>query len=215
MKDYTQLQEKVLNAAKKCLEMGLIHGTSGNVSMADRENDVVVITPSGIPYDELKPEDMPVVRLSDGEWIEGKYKPSSETPMHTAILRSRKTMTACVHTHSIYATVCSIFMDELPSVAAASTPYCPIKTAPFALPGSQEIAEGAVEAIGDGVACLLRNHGQIVCGPTIDKAISIADYVEENAQTAYLAYAVDKLIPIPEKEFKIMHDRAVKSMGLL
>ena len=65
------------------------------------------------------------------------------------------------------------------------------------------------------IVCLLQNHGQIAAGVTLDQAISIADYVEENAQTAYYAYAVGHMTPLPEEGFHIMRDRARKSMGLV
>jgi len=209
------IRRKVIEAALDCQDKGLIHGTSGNISMVDRNEGIMVITPSSIDYKKLTTELIPIVSLSAGEWIEGPYKPSIELSMHLAILRVKTKMTAVVHTHSLYATVVSLFFDELPPIAVASAPYSPVKVAPFRLPGTEEIAESAVEAMGDhNVVCLLKNHGLIASGPTMERAISIAEYVEENAQAAYLAYAVGHMVPLPKKEFKIMRDRAVKNMNL-
>jgi L-ribulose-5-phosphate 4-epimerase len=214
--NFEKIRADVITGAKQCQNMGLIHGTSGNVSIADREFGIAVITPSGIPYEELSPEDIPVVSLEDGRIIQGEKKPSKEMPMHLAIYHARQKMNAVVHTHSLFATVMSIFLEELPAVAAASAPYAPIKVAPFELPGTAEIAKAAVKAMEPGnVVCLLQNHGQIAAGVTLDQAISIAEYVEENAQTAYYAYSIGHMTPLPEDGFKTMRDRARKAMGLV
>lgn len=208
------LQEQVLNAALTCVKKGVIHGTSGNISMADEEKKYAVITPSNIPYEALKPEDLPVVRISDGDWVKGNYKPSSETPMHTAILRAKPKMFAVVHTHALYSTVMSLCVDEIPCVAAASSPYTPVKVAPFDLPGSDAIAEGAVKVMGKNCVVLLKNHGLIATGPSLDVAMMVAEYTEENTQTAYLAQLAGKMTAVPEESYKIMHDRAAIRLGL-
>ena len=104
---YQKIREIVVEAAKKSNALGLIHGTSGNISMRDEEDGVVAITPSGIEYETMTAEDITLVDL-EGNVIEGKYKPSSETPMHTAIMRSRPDVRAVVHTLSLFATVMSM-----------------------------------------------------------------------------------------------------------
>lgn len=88
---YQETREKVLEVAVKCLNKGLIHGTAGNVSMRVPGEDVVIITPSGIPYDQLTPEQLPAVSLH-AELLDGEFKPSTETPMHTAVYRARKNL---------------------------------------------------------------------------------------------------------------------------
>lgn len=208
-------KEQVIQAAIECSDKKLIHGTSGNVSIACREEGVMVITPSGIPYEEITPDMVPVIDLATGEWTEGKCKPSIEAPMHRLIFLNKVKMEAVVHTHSPFATAMSILVEELPAVAAASAPYSPVKVAPFEIPGSQEIAEEAVKAMGDhNVVCLLENHGLIAAGRNVSQAMSIAEYVEENSQIAYYTYAAGKMKPLPESGYKIMHDRAVKKLGL-
>lgn len=208
-------KEQVIQAAIECSDKKLIHGTSGNVSIACREEGVMVITPSGIPYEEITPDMVPVIDLATGEWTEGKCKPSTEAPMHRLIFLNKVKMEAVVHTHSPFATAMSILVEELPAVAAASAPYSPVKVAPFEIPGSQEIAEAAVKAMGDhNVVCLLENHGLIAAGRNVSQAMSIAEYVEENSQIAYYTYVAGKMKPLPESSYKIMHDRAVKKLGL-
>ena len=208
-------KEQVIQAAIECSDKKLIHGTSGNVSIACREEGVMVITPSGIPYEEITPDMVPVIDLATGEWTEGKCKPSTEAPMHRLIFLNKVKMEAVVHTHSPFATAMSILVEELPAVAAASAPYSPVKVAPFEIPGSQKIAEAAVKAMGDhNVVCLLENHGLIAAGRNVSQAMSIAEYVDENSQIEYYTYVAVKMKPLPESGYKIMHDRAVKKLGL-
>ena len=210
-----EVRKEIIAGALDCRARGVIHGTSGNLSVVDRESGLVAITPSNMDYDILKPEDIPLVRLDTGEWVEGPYKPSIEVIMHLAILRAKPKMNAVVHTHSLFATVMSLCVEELPSVAAASTPYSPTRVASFQIPGTQEMADAAVQAMGeDNVVCLLKHHGLIAAGPSLHVAMSIAEYVEENAQTAYYALLAGHMDAIPHAEYQIMHDRAVKRLGL-
>ena len=144
---YQETREEVLKYAVKCLENGLIHGTAGNVSARVPGEEAVVITPSGIPYDTLSPEDLPVVSLH-AEIIDGSRKPSSETPMHTAIYRARPNVNGVVHTHSMFATVFSILEKEIPAMMPPSSAFAPVPCAPFQLPGSEELAESVVKTLG-------------------------------------------------------------------
>ena len=120
--NYQKIREIVVEAAKKSNALGLIHGTSGNISMRDDNDEVVAITPSGIEYETMTAEDITLVDL-DGNVIEGKYKPSSETPMHTAIMRARPDIRAVVHTHSLFATVMSMKGGNLPRATVPSNMF--------------------------------------------------------------------------------------------
>ena len=117
--NYEQTRRTVLEAIQEAVEMKLINGTSGNIAMRTPENpNIVCITPSGIPYTGMKPEDIAVVEMLDdgtNKWIEGNYKPSSEVPMHCAVMRARKDVNATVHTHS----VCDHLRDGRESAAGA------------------------------------------------------------------------------------------------
>ena len=130
---YQEIRETVLAAIKQSNALGLIHGTSGNISMRDPKENVVAITPSGRDYDTMKAEDITIVDLN-GNVVDGDYIPSSETPMHTAVYRARKDVNAVVHTHSLYATVMSMRLKDLDRATVPSNMYYPIHTAPFAMP---------------------------------------------------------------------------------
>ena len=102
---YEDIRKTVLAAINEAVEKKLINGTSGNIAMRDSENpNIVAITPSGISYAGMKPEDIAIVEMMDdgtNKWIDGAYKPSSEVPMHTAVLRMRKDVNATVHTQYV------------------------------------------------------------------------------------------------------------------
>ena len=175
---------------------------------------MAIITPTRIPYDQLKPEQLPVVSLH-AEWLEGEFKPSSEAPMHTAVYRARPNLNGVVHTHSMYATVFSILEKEIPPMMPPSTPYAPVPVAPFHLPGSEELAQSAVEALGeDKMVCTLQNHGLLAACPTLERAFSAAEYIEECAQLAYLTLMAGKMNPIPDKDVQTLRDRMLKGIAV-
>lgn len=211
---YQETREEVLKYAVKCLEHGLIHGTAGNVSMRVPGEDAVVITPSGIPYDTLEPQDLPVVSLH-AEVIDGNLKPSSETPMHTAIFRARPNVNGVVHTHSMFATVFSIMQKEIPAMMPPSSAFAPVPCAPFQLPGSEELAQTVVETLGtDHLACTMQNHGQITAAPTLAMAYKGAETVEECAQIAYWTYMANSMVGLPEDAIAELRRRALKGQAV-
>ena len=182
---YQETREKVLEVAVKCLNKGLIHGTAGNVSMRVPGEDVVIITPSGIPYDQLTPEQLPAVSLH-AELLDGEFKPSTETPMHTAVYRARKNLNGIVHT-----------------------------VAPFELPGSEELGQAAVNALGENkMVCTLQNHGLLAACPTLDRAFSAAEYIEECAQLAYWTMQAGKMNPLPDEAVQTLRDRMLRGIAV-
>lgn len=148
---YEDIRRQVLTAIRQASAQGLIHGTSGNISVRDREAGVAAITPSGRPYDTMEPGDIAIVTL-DGEWVDGPYAPSSETPMHTAVYRARPDVGAVVHNHALFCTVMAMAVDELPPSTPPQAEFAPIRVVPFAVPGSRALAASVAAALGtDGL----------------------------------------------------------------
>ncbi len=171
-----------------CLRMnrdGINQGTSGNVSA--RWGEGMLITPSGIPYDELQDTDIVFV-TADGIHAAGE-RPSSEWRFHLAILQSRPEVGAVVHTHSIHATALAMRGMEIPAahymIAAAGGAN--IRCAPYATFGTRELSDLAVAALEGRHACLLANHGVIATGPNLRKALWLAGEVEVLAQQYILS----------------------------
>ena len=153
------------------LRLGLVSGTSGNVSA--RHGESVLITPSALPYEEMEVEDL-VTLSPSGAVVAGTREPSSERRVHLAVYAARPDALALVHTHSEHATAWS-HRDE---------PLGQVLTARPAPSGSDEIAVAAVEALGDREAVLLGRHGVLALGATPAAALEVAVAVEERARAA-------------------------------
>ena len=197
---YERIRKIVLDAIQDAVAQGLIHGTSGNIALRDDEDDVVAITPSGIPYAGMTVEDIAIVDLN-GKWLDGKYKPSSEVPMHTAVLRASPDIKATVHTHAMFATIMA--MGEDPVLRPITPPQCeftPVGIVPFTMPGSNDVADKVVEALGaNGRSVLIKNHGMFTCGKDMKAAMSAATYTEEMAVTTFYAKLLGTYEPMPEE----------------
>ncbi|MGW1588763.1 class II aldolase/adducin family protein [Streptomyces sp. NPDC002386] len=153
--------------ARRTVTDGLVVGTSGNVSV--RVGDLVLVTPSGVPYDRLTPADVTGVDL-DGRQVLGTLVPTSELPMHLAVYRSTDAR-AVVHTHAVHATAVSTLVTELPPIHYMTASLGGIvRVAPYAAYGTGELAENMLTALAGRSGCLLRNHGTITHGATLDQA---------------------------------------------
>lgn len=133
---YESIRRQVLDALLEAFGLGLIHGTSGNIAVRDFDAGVIAISPSGRPYKTMMPEEIAIVTL-DGKWIDGPYKPSSETPMHTAVYRAREDVGATVHLHGLFSTVMAMDGGELPPSTPPQAELAPIRVVPFELPGQR------------------------------------------------------------------------------
>ncbi|MFZ5930248.1 MAG: class II aldolase/adducin family protein [Pseudomonadota bacterium] len=174
----TGLRKEIIAAANAMNQSGLSPGKSGNVSARDRAGHIL-ITPTGVPYADLKPGD--IVALDNrGKVLSGSLLPSSEWHFHVAIYTARTDVNAIVHTHSLHATALACAHREIPAfhymVAVAGGDN--IRCAPYATFGTDELAHHALAALEGRNACLLANHGQIALGETPAKALAMAHEVE-------------------------------------
>ncbi|MER5553845.1 class II aldolase/adducin family protein [Streptomyces sp. NPDC002793] len=157
----------VVETARRTAADGLVVGTSGNVSA--RVGGTVLVTPSGVPYDRLGPGDAVGVDL-EGRQVLGDLVPTSELPLHLAVYRDTDAA-AVVHTHAVHATAVSTLVPEVPLVHyAAAMLGGPVRTAAYARYGTRELADNMLAALRDRTACLLRNHGTVAYGATLDEA---------------------------------------------
>ncbi|MEG3631530.1 class II aldolase/adducin family protein [Streptomyces poriticola] len=165
--DEAHAWEALVATARRTVADGLVVGTSGNVSV--RVGDTVLVTPSGVPYDRLTPDDVTGVGL-DGRQVLGTAAPTSELPMHLAVYRSTGAR-AVVHTHAVHATAVSTLVAELPLIHyMAAALGGPVRVAPYATYGTDELAENVLRALDDRSGCLLQNHGTLTHGATLDQA---------------------------------------------
>jgi L-fuculose-phosphate aldolase len=155
--------------ARRLRPDNLVVGTAGNLSV--RRGDMVAITPAGLDYDELTPASIGVVDM-DGRSLETQVAPSTELPMHLAAYR-HGSAGAVVHAHPPYATTLSTSIGELPSIHyLIATLGGPIRVAPYAAPGSEELGENMVRCLEGRSAVLLANHGTVTIGASLEEAYS-------------------------------------------
>jgi L-fuculose-phosphate aldolase len=197
----TGLRREIVETCRAMNALGINQGTSGNVSA--RCGDALFITPSGLPYDAMTPEDIVAMPLDrdDGSY-EGALAPSSEWRFHLDIARARPDVGAVVHTHSTYATALAICGREIPAVhymiAAAGGPT--IRVATYATYGTAELSANALQALKGRSACLLANHGVIATGPSLQRALWLAGEVETLAKQYILACGLGAPQILPDDE---------------
>ena len=168
-------RELIIEYCLRMLKDGLTVGTSGNVSVRVGEN--IAITPSGVDYEALVPENICVITL-DGKHVDGPDKPSTEVPMHTAVYQNTDAQ-AVVHTHPVYATVLGTLVDEIPRIHyMLALLGGPVRVAPYAPFGTEELARNCIVAMKDRYAVLLQNHGATTYGETLATAYSRSTYLE-------------------------------------
>jgi L-fuculose-phosphate aldolase len=170
-------REDLVATARRMSELGLTPGMSGNVSV--RTATGMLVTPSGMPYGELVPDDAVEMKL-DGSARPGQRTPTSEWQLHRDILGSRPDVEAIVHTHSLFCTTISMLRREIPAihymVVLAGSDAIPC--AEYATFGSAQLALNAVSALRGGNACLLANHGMVALGSSLAQALRLAAEVE-------------------------------------
>ena len=179
-------KEQVVRYGKKLIDRRLTTGSGGNISVYNREKNLVAISPSGLDYYETTPEDIVILDI-DGNLVEGKHRPSSEAGMHLAFYKNRADVSGIVHTHSKFATAIACMGWELPAVHyLIGMAGHRVKCTGYATYGSDELAKEALETIGDSNAVLLANHGLIALGEDVDRAFSTAEHLEFVSEVYYL-----------------------------
>ena len=172
---HAALRASLVDHGRRMVHDGLVDGVSGNLSA--RAGDLIAITPSGVPYQDMAPADICLVRPADGSTAAGG-RPSTETPMHLAVYRATDAA-AIVHTHSPFVVALSTVLDELPAVHYAMAGLGGlVRVTPYARFGTQELADGAVAALRGRTAVILRNHGALTYGATLEQAYDRACTLE-------------------------------------
>lgn len=175
---HAALREALVETARRMNACGLNQGTSGNVSVRTPEG--LLLTPSGIPYEELEAADVVAVG-GDGAWeAPAGRRPSSEWRIHRDVLEARPELGAVVHAHALHATALACKSEGIPAfhymVAVAGG--ADIRCAKYATFGSPELSANALEALEDRRACLLAHHGLVACGADLGEALALAVEVE-------------------------------------
>ena len=199
------LREQMLAAALQLDAVGLNRGSTGNLSV--RVGDQWLVTPSGIAAQDLSPQSM--VHMDFNGEPTGSGKPSSEWRFHRDILVSRTDVGAIVHTHSRFATAFACLHREIPAfhymVAIAGGDN--IRCAPYALFGTQDLSDHAIEALRDRKACLLGNHGLIALGADLKKAVAVAIEVESLCEQYWTALQLGEPTILDALQMQAVHEK--------
>lgn len=200
------LRKEIIATAQHMSRSGLSPGRSGNVSA--RFAGGMLITPTGMAYEELKPEDIVHVE-ADGAFIGGQRKPSSEWHFHLACYAARPDRHAVVHTHSMHATVLACAHKPIPAfhymVAVAGGKDIPC--VPYATFGTEALARHVETGIKDRDACLMANHGQIALGETLASALELAFEVETLAEQYFKVLLIGGARILPDEEMTLMLEK--------
>ncbi len=198
---------ELVKYGRKLVEAGLTKGTGGNLSVFDRENGHMAITPSGIDFFEIKPEDIVILDL-EGNKVEGERTCSSEWEMHLLQYKTRQDIDAVMHAHTMYATVISCLRWELPAthyMIAVAGPD--VRCAEYATYGTHELAVNAAEAMKDRKAVILANHGILAGAQDLLNAFNIIEEVEYCAQVYCNARSIGNPVVLPKEEMTLMAER--------
>ncbi|OYX42584.1 MAG: class II aldolase [Rhodobacterales bacterium 32-67-9] len=178
-------REDICAAMVALVDTGLNRGASGNVSV--RDGDHMLITPSGVPPRDIAPGDIARMPLAgDGEW-EGPLAPSVEWRFHRDILNARPEMGAVVHTHAPWSTVLAVARRPIPAVhyMIAAFGGADVRCSDYATYGTAELSVAVLAALKDRAGCLMANHGMVVGGESLTKALWLANELEALAHQHY------------------------------
>lgn len=180
--------KEIVKTGKIFAKAKLVEGSWGNISARLEAKKLIAITPSGHSYKSLGYKDIVILNY-DGKIKSSKHQPSSEALLHLAIYKARPDVKAIIHTHSVYASACAVagtpilpVMEDIVQIAGGQ-----IDISDYALPGTSELAQNAVKALGDKNAALLAMHGLVACGRNLQEALTVANIVEKTAMILIFA----------------------------
>lgn len=200
-------RNEIVTYCHKLIEHNLTKGTGGNISIYNREQGLMAISPSGIDYNKLTPEKIVVLDL-EKNIIESEYKPSSELDMHIIFYKRRQDIQAIVHTHSVYAKTLSSLRWSLPAVSyLVAFAGKNVRCAKYASFGTKELAENAFEAMRDRYAVLLANHGLLAGGHNLANVFHIAEEIEFCAEVYYRAKSIGEPVILDDAEMGHMMEK--------
>jgi L-ribulose-5-phosphate 4-epimerase len=205
-----ELRESLAALHRELLRWGLVVWTAGNVSARVPGADLLVIKPSGVPYEELTPASMVVCSLG-GNRVEGDLAPSSDTAAHAFVYRAMPEVGGVVHTHSTYASAWAARGEAIPCALTGMADEFggEIPVGPFALIGDEQIGKGVVDTLRGhrSPAVLMRNHGVFAVGATPRAAVKAAVMCEDAARTTHIARSAGRLAPLGADDIDHLYGR--------
>ena len=207
------MQIDVCSTAQSMYHSGLVAGTWGNIS-ARIDEDYMVITPSGMNYDSLCPEDMVVVDLNTLEY-EGNLKPSIEAIVHSAIYKDRPEVNGIMHTHSTYALTVAAARKTIPPICDDQVQILggEVRLAAYTMPGTKKMADEVVKALKERAGALIANHGAITVGRTLAEAYTGSQVLEKTAMVYINCQSIGGGVEISQDDLNFFHDFFMNKYG--
>lgn len=203
-----EARHALIDACRRMNALGINQGTSGNISV--RHEGKMLISPSATPYDDIAPEMVAAMPIKGkhGAW-HGPLKPSTEWRFHLDIMRSRPDVGAVVHAHPTFCTTLAIARKEIPACHYMMAAFggMTVRCAPYATFGTEELSRHAIAALEGRSACLLANHGMIVCGANLAKAMWLAVELETIARQYYHSLLIGGPVLLTESEIAATTDK--------
>lgn len=210
------LRQNVVNVARKMRTYGLVDLAGGTVCARDKETSLVAITPSGMEYEDMTPEDVCVVDM-ELQLIEGTRRPSVASDMFTSILKARPDVGAVIHTHSTYATAFATVNKEIPVITTTQANLVggPVSVVEPLHPGPHtlEYLDNIVNTLGQGRAVNLLCHGPIVVGDDLEDCFAVAVTIERTAAIAAQAMLLGNPVALSEEETSIAYNYCRRAVG--
>ena len=207
------VQKEVCETAKAMDVAGLTAGTWGNVS-GRVDDKYMVITPSGMEYTKLTPEQMVLVNMETFEY-EGDLKPSVETPIHARLLLERPEMNGVIHTHSTAAVTIACARKGIPAISEDQVQILggDVRCSDYCLPGSKELADTIIKVIEGRTGALMASHGAITVGPTLKMALTAAILLEKTARIYLDVQAIGGAVELSPEDCAFFHDFFMTKYG--
>jgi ribulose-5-phosphate 4-epimerase/fuculose-1-phosphate aldolase len=208
------LRAEVARYARKMYASHLVQATQGNLSARNPDSGLICLTPSGADYELLTAEDIVVVDEA-GDVVEGKWKPTTETTLHTLILSRRRDVHCVMHTHSPYATAFGVVYQPLPMILSDSA-LClggEVPIVPYQMSGTPAFAGAVADTLGSGSAVLWGNHGAMVVGMTLALTFSTAHALEDTAKVYAIARQLGEPVRLADEEVRTLRDYWLRCYG--
>ena len=222
MSRWDKEREDLCRVCHDLVKSNLVIGSNGNASMRlhSPAGDLALITPMGRPLEDLAPMDLAVIDL-EGEPVEEELPPSSEAALHLMTYRRRPDVAGVVHTHPIFSTVAAVAAEEIPPIIDEVVIKIggSVRVAEYAFPGTEELAERACDALEDRMAVLLRHHGLMTVGRSVEEALENSLLVERLADIFLYSSLLKEAKSLPAEVIKIeeelykMHRSVEKASG--
>lgn len=205
---YLKERKEVLDISREIYKEKLVPGTWGNVSQRIKNEPLLLITPSGIDYLTMTMEDIVLLDL-DANRIEGQRNPSTETLLHTEIYRQRPDVGAIVHVHSTFASAFAVAAKSIPVILEETAQIIghAIQVTPYAPCGTTELANQAVQSLGEGRAVLLANHGLVGVGDDLSSALKVCEIAEKTAMVCVYANSLGQINELGAEEIALLKEK--------